>query len=166
LLSIYSQETMNGGRSGRHLPHHQVINQAVGVVTVANRPPAHSNHLYLMKMTFLTFTLRQLSANSRWPQFRGQWSRAALQGSETVADSIPALAPQHALAGSRRHTKWSVLRKGLSETMGSDDGAITKVRDPLVAVVRWVKARSPKEKTYLGAAAAFVVGWDTRSELI
>jgi hypothetical protein len=62
------------------------------------------------------------------------------------------------VVGSRRHTKWSVLKKGLSETMGSDDGALTKVRDPVVAVVRWIKARSPKEKTYLGIAGAFVVG--------
>ncbi len=41
--------------------------------------------------------------------------------------------------------------------MGSDD-AIGKVRDPLVAVVRWAKSRSAKEKMYLMAAGAFLVG--------
>ena len=34
--------------------------------------------------------------------------------------------------------------------MGSDDGVGKAVKDPLVAVVRWFKARSQKEKTLLG----------------
>lgn len=39
---------------------------------------------------------------------------------------------------------------------GSDDG-ISKVKDPIVAIVRWIKSRSSREKTYLGGLAAFVV---------
>eukprot|EP00798_Chlamydomonas_sp_ICE-L_P024020 gene24020-9595_t len=39
--------------------------------------------------------------------------------------------------------------------MGSDDG-MSKVRDPIVAVIRWVKSRSPREKTLLGAIGGFI----------
>ena len=39
---------------------------------------------------------------------------------------------------------------------GSDDG-MAKIRDPVVAVVRWVKSRSPREKTVLGAFGGFLV---------
>lgn len=36
---------------------------------------------------------------------------------------------------------------------GSDDG-ISKVKDPIVAIVRWIKSRSSREKTYLGGASS------------
>mmetsp|Transcript_6274 Transcript_6274/g.13783 ORF Transcript_6274/g.13783 Transcript_6274/m.13783 type:complete len:280 (-) Transcript_6274:393-1232(-) len=47
--------------------------------------------------------------------------------------------------------------------MGSDD-TLGKVKDPLVAVVRWVKTRSPREKALLGALAgvlALLILWRT-----
>jgi hypothetical protein len=42
--------------------------------------------------------------------------------------------------------------------MGSEDG-LSKVRDPLVALVRWIKSRSPKEKAYLLGMAGILVSW-------
>ena len=37
------------------------------------------------------------------------------------------------------------------------DNKLAKVRDPLLAVSRWIKLRSPREKTALGALAGIVV---------
>lgn len=43
--------------------------------------------------------------------------------------------------------------------MGSDNdsGKMGKVRDPLVALVRWVKSRTTREKLYLGILGGFLV---------
>ncbi len=40
--------------------------------------------------------------------------------------------------------------------MGSDDGG-ARIKDPLVAVIRWLKSRSPREKTILGCIAGVLV---------
>jgi hypothetical protein len=51
----------------------------------------------------------------------------------------------------------------LSTCIAGSDDTIGKVRDPLVAVVRWVKSRSPREKLYLGALGAFLVSNKTHN---
>ncbi len=40
--------------------------------------------------------------------------------------------------------------------MGTDD-TLGKVKDPLVAFIRWVKSRSPREKVAMGAALGVLV---------
>lgn len=37
------------------------------------------------------------------------------------------------------------------------DDKLSKVKDPLLSAVRWLKTRSPKEKTILGCIAGFLV---------
>ncbi|GFH12372.1 uncharacterized protein HaLaN_08042 [Haematococcus lacustris] len=54
-----------------------------------------------------------------------------------------------------RTSKWSLLVKGVEE-MGSDD-TLGKVRDPIVAVVRWIKTRSVREKTIMGCLLGILV---------
>jgi ER lumen protein retaining receptor len=40
--------------------------------------------------------------------------------------------------------------------MGSDD-TLGKVKDPVVAIIKWVKSRSSREKLMMGVAAGMLV---------
>lgn len=40
--------------------------------------------------------------------------------------------------------------------MGSDDG-LSKVKDPILNAIKWLKSRSPREKTAMGAVAGILV---------
>lgn len=41
--------------------------------------------------------------------------------------------------------------------MGSDDTISGRVKDPVVTLVRWVKSRTPRVKTFLGSIAGLLV---------
>lgn len=61
----------------------------------------------------------------------------------------PTFAPSYGASGP--------TSSGAQHRGGDDDNKLAKVRDPLLAVSRWIKLRSPKEKMGLGALAGVVV---------
>ena len=46
---------------------------------------------------------------------------------------------------------------GLGDVGGGKDDKLAKVKDPLLATVRWLKRRSPREKLILSGAGAILV---------